>query len=311
VQNIASRLIETLARHGGMFSSYFSSWRWQFDRWQAAGVHLMPVHYYSPIPDTRTLGPEVWAVRSELPGVDLNETGGLKLLRSTLAKYAPELADVPREEGKPGQYYFNNPAFRSVDATVLYSLVRDGKPKRIVEIGNGYSSLVIDLALSRNEAGATDYVSIDPYPPKYLDHMTNKPRMIAKPVQEVPLSVFEGLEAGDILFIDSTHVARIGSDVVYEYLEILPRLSPGVLVHIHDIFLPGEYPETWIKESRFFWNEQYLLQAFLTFNDRFRVTWPGHCMHLRHGPAMAAVISNYSSAASPVESPASFWIVRV
>ena len=103
----------------------------------------------------------------------------------------------------------------------------------------------------------------------------------------MPLSRFEALGENDILFIDSTHALRIGGDVQHEYLEILPRLRPGVLVHAHDVFLPAEYPREWIHESRFFWTEQYLLQAFLAFNERFAVLWGSHFMYMRHEQALA------------------------
>ena len=111
-------------------------------------------------------------------------------------------------------------------------------------------------------------------------------RLVQRPIQEVPLADFVALEESDILFIDSTHVVAIGSDVVYECLEILPRLPPGVLVHFHDIFLPNEYPREWIERDRWFWNEQYLVQAFLAFNSKFEVVWGSAFMEARHPEAL-------------------------
>jgi hypothetical protein len=126
-------------------------------------------------------------------------------------------------------------------------------------------------------------------------------------VQEVAMAEFEALNAGDILFIDSTHVARTGSDVVHEYLEILPRLRPGVLVHIHDIFLPFEYPRDWIMEARFFWNEQYLLQALLAHSRAFEVIWPGYLMHRERPEVLAGAFPAYDAAR---HRPSSWWMVR-
>ena len=117
-----------------------------------------------------------------------------------------------------------------------------------------------------------------------------------------------GLEAGDVLFIDSSHMLRIGSDVQFEYLEILPRLKPGVIVHIHDIFLPAEYPRNWVHDKHIFWNEQYLLQAFLAFNASFEVLWGGSWMHLNHPAELESAFQSYKR---ENQWPGSFWIRRV
>jgi hypothetical protein len=131
--------------------------------------------------------------------------------------------------------------------------------------------------------------------------------VLPKKVQEIPLSTFAKLERNDVLFIDSSHVLTIGSDVRYEYLDILPRVKPGVLVHCHDIFLPAEYPKEWVLDDHRFWNEQYLLQAFLTFNNEFEVLWAGSYMHLKHPDLLAAAIPSYRQEKCY---PKSFWIRR-
>ena len=131
--------------------------------------------------------------------------------------------------------------------------------------------------------------------------------LIERPVQDVSLDFFEELGDGDILFIDSTHVLKIGSDVQYEYLEILPRLNHGVVVHVHDIFIPGEYPREWIDRSRFFWNEQYILQAFLAFNREYEVIWPGRFLQLFHADALRSAFPAFAS--SP-KTHSSFWLQR-
>jgi hypothetical protein len=132
---------------------------------------------------------------------------------------------------------------------------------------------------------------------------------VAKKVQDVPLDVFTSLEAGDILFIDSTHALRSGSDVQYEFLEILPRLAPGVLVHVHDVSLPLPYPKVYY-DTQTYWNEQYLLQAFLAYNSRFEVVWAGNYMLLNHRDAMLETFPEFKLMREKWTSsePSAFWI---
>lgn len=132
--------------------------------------------------------------------------------------------------------------------------------------------------------------------------------LIKEPVQNVPLSTFEKLGEDDILFIDSSHVLKVGSDVQYEYNEILPRLNKGVLIHVHDVFLPFEYPKKWIRQYHRFWTEQYLLQAFLTYNSAFKVIWGGYYMHRNHPELLEKAFKTYSP--EKIE-PGSFWMRKV
>jgi len=132
--------------------------------------------------------------------------------------------------------------------------------------------------------------------------------LIPKKVQDIPLSEFKKLSENDILFIDSSHVLKIGSDVQYLYLEVLPRLNKGVIVHAHDIFLPAEYPKEWVLKNYIFWNEQYLLQAFLAFNNSFEVLWAGSYMHLRHPDKLEEAFSSYKR---DKIWPSSFWIRKI
>lgn len=167
-------------------------------------------------------------------------------------------------------------------------------------------------ALRRNRVEDPAYecafTAIEPHPYDWLDRgVAGITQLIRSPVQEVNLSEFEGLGHNDILFIDSSHVLKIGSDVCFEYLEVLPRLGRGVVVHIHDIFLPAQYPEDWLRESRFFWNEQYVLQAFLTHNNSFEVIWPGHYVHLMYPDELHKAFAKYIPSRMR---PTSFWMVR-
>jgi len=304
----------TCLRAGGLFRSYFSPWRHFFSFWETKGLHVLPVHYYSPVPDTRALPANLWQVPAEMAGVSLNVPEATELVARLGVAYRSEFADFPRERpAGPHRFYLDNMAFSSGDAEVLYGMVRDRRPRRIVEVGAGYTTLLTAQAIERNRletaSYACDFVSIDPYPPDdVLGDISAFSRLIRKPVQDVEIETFTSLEANDILFLDSSHVVRIGSDVNHEFFEILPRLAKGVIVHVHDIFLPAEYPREWIHEKRYFWNEQYLLRAFLAFNPRFKVLWPGHHMHLTAPESLEAAFPSY---ARDRARPSSFWMVRI
>jgi len=145
-----------------------------------------------------------------------------------------------------------------------------------------------------NENSA-ELIAIEPYPNEVLRRgFPGLSRLIPRKVEEVDLSQFDELKQNDILFIDSSHVLRIGNDVQYEYLEVLPRINKGIIIHIHDIFLPMEYPKNWVLKMHRFWSEQYLLQAFLAFNSAFEILWAGSYMHLRHPDQLEKAFSSYN-----------------
>jgi hypothetical protein len=188
-------------------------------------------------------------------------------------------------------------------------MIRRFKPQKIFEIGGGFSTYLSAQALLKNKEAEnieSELVTFEPYPSEVLRKgFSNLSRLVTKEIQEIDLSEFRKLKENDILFIDSSHVLKIGSDVQYEYLEILPRLSKGVIVHIHDIFIPSDYPREWVLKGYRFWNEQYLLQCFLAFNDSFEVVWAGSYMHLKHPEKLAAAFQSYNNS---VSYPASFWM---
>jgi predicted O-methyltransferase YrrM len=286
-----------------------------FEIGQRVGLHLTPNNFYSPIPDTRTLRPALWQPRAELPGVDLRERAQIELLAELSAAYRAEYDALPREparRGEPPRFYLRNRRFAAVDAEIAYAMVRHSKPRRVVEIGSGLSTLLLLEAVRANERDGThgEVLACEPYPDDYVREAAADHRLTleASPLQDLPLDVFADLGKGDIVFIDSTHVCRIGSDVQYELLEILPRLAPGVLVHLHDIFLPAEYPHDWVVRHHRFWNEQYVLQAFLAFNTTFEVVWGSSLMHLRHPRRLSEAIASYDE---PTQHPGSFWLRRV
>ena len=283
-----------------------------FPLWERLGFHVTPNHFYQPIPDTRTVREEWWRQHSELPGLDMREAAQLEFLDETSTHFKKEYDAFPHERtGVPHQYFLHNDQFGGVDGQVLYSMIRYLKPARIYEIGSGNSTYLSAQAIRKNTeegGGAAELVAFEPYPNEVLRAgFPGLSRLVMTKIQDVPLAEFDKLGEGDILFIDSSHVLKIGSDVQYEYLEILPRLRKGVVIHIHDIFMPAEYPRKWVMEDRRFWTEQYLLQAFLAFNDHFEVVWGASYMHLRHPDKLTAAFASYDR---HVHWPGSFWLQK-
>jgi predicted O-methyltransferase YrrM len=236
-----------------------------------------PGHFYSPLPsisEVRENEESIFRTPRELPAVDLNEEEQLQLFEIFKEYYK----DLPfKDEQTDGlRYYFNNPNYSYSDAICLYAMIRHAKPRRVIEIGSGYSSCV---TLDTNElfsAGTIACTFIEPYPELLLSLIKDTDKevvnIISTKLQEVSLEQFSALQENDILFIDSTHVTKVNSDVNYIFFEILPSLNSGVYIHFHDIFYPFEYPKEWIYEGRA-WNEDYLLRAFLQYNSRFRIVF--------------------------------------
>jgi predicted O-methyltransferase YrrM len=286
--------------------------RYSFPLWERLGVHVTPNHYTQPIPNTRALGDAPWAAPSELAGIDMDPHGQLDLLEAFATRYRAEYERFPRRgTGRPHEYFLANSMFIGIDGCALYAMVRHFKPRRIVEVGSGFSTLVSAQALlaNRRESGlAAELIAVEPEPRLSLRDLPGLTRLVTARVQDLELSFFADLEDRDILFLDSSHVLAIGSDVQRLFLEVLPRLNPGVLVHVHDVFLPGEYPRHWIFRNRWFWNEQYLLQAFLCFNDRFRVLYAGSYLRRYHPERL---LDAFPCARDDHRPPGSFWMKRV
>ncbi|MHC4739764.1 MAG: class I SAM-dependent methyltransferase [Planctomycetota bacterium] len=258
-----------------------------FPFWQRLGLHIIQNHYYGPVPDTLTLTEDVWERESEMIGIKINDTNQTDLLDNVCSRYKKEYdcfgLDGPTEDCL---YYVYNGNFGEIDGDALYSIIRHYKPRKIIEIGSGNSTYLSAYALAKNKAesaGSAELIAIEPFPNTILKKgFTGLSQLVEKKVQDVDLDFFQTLGENDILFIDSSHVVKINSDVCYEFLEIIPRLNKGVLVHIHDIFLPKDYPKDWVVNKKIFWNEEYLLQAFLMFNDTFEVIWAGNYIRLKY-----------------------------
>jgi predicted O-methyltransferase YrrM len=280
-------------------------------RW--AGFDLVKRHFYSPVPDLANLPDAFWSRRSRLGGVTLDADAQLGWIEGELAAHIAEF-DPPRHQ-LPGQtgFYLDNGTYGPVDAELLYGLVRHGNPRRVVEIGSGFSSLVIGAALEANRrAGAQpSYEIVDPWPGSASYEMGGEAalRRIADlrkvSVTELPVDEFRALGANDILFVDATHTVKIGGDVNRIVLDILPALAPGVLVHFHDVFLPWEYPREWVERKEWYWAEQYLLQAFLAFNDSFEVLLAAHFLAREHNDRLARSIPS-----APGSFPLALWARR-
>jgi predicted O-methyltransferase YrrM len=277
------------------------------------GFHITPNHFESPIPDTRYLDDALWSNNTELSGININPQAMVNLINLFSSKYKKEYDCFPKNKTSiPYQYYIKNRSFESVDAEIYYCMIRYFKPKRIFEIGSGYSTLIAAQAVMKNKeefGNDTELIAIEPYPNETLKRgFSGLSELRTSILQDIKLSEFDTLCENDILFIDSSHILRIGSDVQYEYLELLPRLNKGVIIHVHDIFLPAEYKRDWIHNDHRFLNEQYLLQAFLAFNDAFEILWGGSLMHLTQTKELEKAFASYDKDSAW---PGSFWLRKI
>ena len=268
------------------------------------GYHIRPVHYYEPLPDFRAITKDKINRRREYPALNFNWQTQLDLLRDLGSCYRGELVELSQ------QFDFANGFFGDFDAAVYYALIRHLKPRRVVEVGGGYSTVVAERALAKNQNSGNDgnLTCIEPYPEPRLTDAVTDAELIKLPVQDIPIDFFANLEADDILFIDSSHTVKFGSDVCYLFLEVLPALKPGVWVHVHDIFFPNDYPAEWLLEKRLALNEQYLLEAFLTFNNNFSICLANHWLCTDHSNEVAKL---HSPSKGNAYRSSSFWLKRL
>jgi predicted O-methyltransferase YrrM len=274
-----------------------------------------PGHYYSPVPDFN----EVLAARAHsspgqrasLPGIDLRIEEQLGLLQS-LARYQVELPDEPNPDWR---YHSSNAFYAEADGAVLHAMLCHLRPERVVEIGSGFSSaLMLDVA-ERELGGQTSFTFVDPNPGRLLSLLRpsdeNRFRLLREQVQHVDPSVLDDLSVNDLLFIDSSHVTKAGSDVNWIYLELLPTLAPGVVVHVHDAFWPFDYPDAYLAR-RWAWNELYLLRAFLAFNSSFEIVlFPSYLEEFHRDELEAALpVALTHPLRWPTLRGASIWIRR-
>jgi hypothetical protein len=227
------------------------------------------------------------------------------VLPTALADY--HAADTVGSDTAP-HFHEPNGQYDGLDPRLLWAQLTHEPPRRLVEVGSGFSTLLMTEWIRRH-APDTRLTCIEPYPRPFLAAaLAGIGTLRREPVQQTPAAVFEALGSGDVLFIDSSHVAKTGSDVVHLYLQVLPRLAPGVRVHVHDIFLPADYPPDWAITEHRDWNEQYLLQALLLDAQRWQVEIGAHGAFLRLKTELAATLK---MAPAQVPGGAAFWFRRV
>lgn len=275
-------------------------------RW--IGVFPVIDHYYEPLFNTHRLRTPLDADR-HLPALDLNVSEQLAFLARF--DFVKELEQFPLEDAGTGGFYYHNPMFNAGDAEYFYSVIRLIKPARIIEIGSGHSTLLALAATQKNReedpAYRCEHISIEPYERPWLEQTSAT--IVRTRVEETNIGLFKTLSRNDILFIDSSHIIRPQGDVLFEYLEILPVLNPGVMVHIHDIYTPRDYPARVIAERIHFWNEQYLLEGFLSCNNAYKVIGALNYLRYHHTDRLAEKCPVFKSEL-PSSDPGSFWIVK-
>ncbi len=273
------------------------------------GVFPILDNYYEPLVNPhKHLTNFSWKERPLL-GIDLNIKEQLMILEKF--NYQEELLDFPIDKKDISQYYYNNGLYEAGDSEYLYCFIRQMKPKRIIEIGSGNSTLMVRNAIRKNildfENYSCEHICIEPYEMPWLKDIGVE--LIRKKVENIDLDFFQKLEENDILFIDSSHIIRPQGDVLYEFLEILPSLKKGVYIHIHDIFTPRDYPNHWLMDEHLLWNEQYLLEAFLSNNSDFKII--GSLNYLRNNFTDIFMRKFPISALNDKIQPGAFWLKRV
>lgn len=267
------------------------------------GIYPVIDHYHDP-PVRPPVRVPAGRRRRVLPGIDLRVDEQLALLAQL--RYGDELRAVPLRPGSGVGPYYANPSFAAPDSQLYHSLLRHFRPRRVIEVGGGQSTRFAARALEQNGADGFPgaLLVIEPYEAPELEQLGV--RVLRQRVEEVAADVFAELEEGDVLFIDSSHVVRPGSDVVLLLLEVVPALRPGVLVHVHDVFTPRDYPEEWSRR-RWFWTEQYLVEALLTDSDRLEVLLAVDFLLRAHPQAFAAACP-LPLPPGPGPTPSSFWL---
>ena len=270
------------------------------------GLHLLTSHYYEPT-YAEADRPAVTTGERPLPAIDFNAAGQLALLARFT--FQCELEAIPAVKARPAAYGYSSASYGPGDAEIAYNMVRLHKPRLIIEIGSGDSTLITRAAIAANAGEDPAYlceqVCIEPYEQPWLETIGVDIRR--QRVETIELALFDRLAPGDILLIDSSHVIRPWGDVLREFHEIIPRLKPGVLVHVHDIFTPRDYPEAWLRVQRRLWTEQYLLEAYLAFNPRAEVICAANWLKHNHFDALARACP--MMARHPDAEPGAFWFI--
>jgi len=275
---------------------------------RTADHDVVAAGYHSPIPDWRSLPPSTWTDAAEMPGVAWDPAAGVALLEGALAPALAEHAPpaIPGVDDRVARAL--GAFYDGLDAATLFALLRHVRPRRVVELGSGVSTLVMLDALRRNaDEGAPAALEVyDPYPRAPTEHGLDGAGTLHRvAAEQVPIDVFTRLGPGDVLFVDTTHTVRVGGDVVRIMLDVLPRLAAGVVVHVHDVLLPYEYHREWL-EAGWFWQEQYLVQAVLQGNPDWEVVLPNHQLLREHGDVVRAQVPSFVEGGQP----SALWLRR-
>lgn len=274
---------------------------------ERAGFQVFPKIFWSPLPDPAEVDVAALREKRELPGVPIDVPKVLALA-GELARHGPELAQFPRQPDGAIAWSHTYPSF---DTATLYTMLRRLKPRRYIEVGCGWSSRASSAALERNraEGAPCDALYIEPYPAAHLRELKLPGEFLQKKIQQVPLETFARLEAGDVLFIDTSHVLKVQNDVEYEFVHVLPSLTAGVFVHVHDIMTPYDYPAEWFMGTdewnmppRGGNNEQYVLECLISGGTDWEVILPVHLLWREHRAALEKLLPGAA------DRPAAFWI---
>jgi ABC-type transporter Mla MlaB component len=274
---------------------------------ERVGYHVYPRVFDSPFPLAEEIDWNRLEKRRQLPSIDFREPAALEMI-VRLKPYAAELDAIPykRPETDPN-FWFENGSYTDFDAAALYAILRHNRPKNYVELGCGFSSYISSLALSKNiaEGHPCDAVYADPMPRRDMDKLLFTGELLRQRVQDLTSALFQKLEAGDVLFIDTSHVLKVQSDVVCELLEILPSLKTGVIIHIHDVFSPYDYPTDWVKKKiRLPCNEQYGVECLLSGGQNYRVLLPLYLLWREHRSELQKLFPRGQ------ERPHGFWFIK-
>ncbi|HTX75415.1 MAG TPA: class I SAM-dependent methyltransferase [Terracidiphilus sp.] len=292
------------------------------------GVSVTPSHFYFPVPDFKSFRGKDWTACRPTQAIDFRFAEQIERLRTELSPYISECNFPEGPSNDEQEFHFNNGFFERVDAEIAYAFVRQRKPRTIIEIGSGNTTRILTAALRRNRSEGVEgeLIGIEPHPALFLKKgIDGLSHLLEQPVQKTPIELFRTLKENDILFIDSSHVVSVDSDVLFECLRILPVLAPGVLVHFHDIFTPLDYPQKFVMTNLCFWGEQYMLESFLSFNCAFRVLWSSSAMQEFHPDVLETAFPAWQGSFARMRPelkayvpsldqwnvwPCSFWIER-
>lgn len=257
---------------------------------QEYGVTVLPVNFYATTPSIKEVL-DSFEYRESMPYLSkLFDPGTMSAVLDELRVFAGELqAPMDDDDDDPAGFFWNNSQFGYSDAAAYYAFVRARKPKRIIEVGAGFSTLAASAAIEANGSG--EIICVEPYPRPFLKKVPHVAEVVEMPVQMLDAEWFnERLDDGDILFIDSTHTVKAGSDCVHLYLRLLPFLRRKLLVHVHDIFLPEAMPQEWALKHHIYWTEQYVLLAYLLDNPKTSVLFGSNYHRLENPEALREML---------------------